>query len=93
MTLLSYRDYSSPTCWIEILELGQPTCPPTSMVVTALSHGATGSVSTSLSLESHWMVIGQRHDSHMYDTDWTNENGRVVVEPLQTAAAAYIPNS
>jgi hypothetical protein len=29
----------------------------------------------------------------MYDTDWTNENGRVVVEPLQTAAAAYIPNS
>ena len=29
-----------------------------------------------------WMVVGERQDQHMYDTDWTNENGKVIVEPL-----------
>ena len=29
-----------------------------------------------------WMVIGERKDKHMYDTDWTDENGKVIVEPL-----------
>ena len=29
-----------------------------------------------------WMVVGERQDQHMYDTDWTDENGKVVVEPL-----------
>ena len=29
-----------------------------------------------------WMVIGERQDQHMYDTDWTDENGKVIVEPL-----------
>ena len=33
-----------------------------------------------------WMVIGERHDQHMYDTDWTDENGRVVPERLKTSA-------
>jgi hypothetical protein len=28
-----------------------------------------------------WMVIGERQDKHMYDTGWTDENGRVIVEP------------
>lgn len=28
-----------------------------------------------------WMVIGERKDKHMYDTDWTDDNGRVIVEP------------
>jgi len=28
-----------------------------------------------------WMVIGERQDKHMYDTDWTDENGKVIVEP------------
>ncbi len=28
-----------------------------------------------------WLVIGERHDQHMYDTDWTDDNGRVIVEP------------
>jgi len=28
-----------------------------------------------------WMVIGERQDKHMYETDWTDENGRVIVEP------------
>jgi hypothetical protein len=31
-----------------------------------------------------WLVIGERQDRHMYDTDWTDENGKVIVEPLKT---------
>jgi hypothetical protein len=30
-----------------------------------------------------WLVIGERHDQHMLDTDWTDENGRVITEPLK----------
>lgn len=32
-----------------------------------------------------WMVVGERHDKHMYDTDWTDANGKVIVEPLKPA--------
>lgn len=28
-----------------------------------------------------WLVIGERCDKHMFDTDWTDDNGRVIVEP------------
>jgi len=31
-----------------------------------------------------WLVIGERIDQHMIDTDWTDENGKVIVEPLIT---------
>jgi len=31
-----------------------------------------------------WLVIGERQDQHMYDTDWTDENGKVIVEPLKS---------
>ena len=27
------------------------------------------------------MVIGERHDKHMYDTSWTDDDGKVIVEP------------
>jgi hypothetical protein len=30
-----------------------------------------------------WMVIGERKDLHIMDTDWTDENGRPIVEPLK----------
>lgn len=30
-----------------------------------------------------WMVLGERKDQHMYETDWTDENGKVIVEPLK----------
>ena len=33
--------------------------------------------------EISWMVIGERQDKHMYDTDWTDENGRPIIEPLK----------
>jgi hypothetical protein len=34
-----------------------------------------------------WMVIGERQDQHMYDTDWTDENGKVIVEPEKVEEA------
>lgn len=33
-----------------------------------------------------WLVIGERQDKHMMDTEWTDENGRVIVEPLKEDA-------
>jgi hypothetical protein len=30
-----------------------------------------------------WLVIGERQDQHMYDTEWTDENGKVIVEPFK----------
>jgi hypothetical protein len=30
-----------------------------------------------------WLVIGERQDQHMYETNWTDENGKVIVEPLK----------
>jgi len=30
-----------------------------------------------------WLVIGERQDQHMYDTGWTDDEGRVIVEPLK----------
>lgn len=30
-----------------------------------------------------WLVIGERHDKHMMDTAWTDDNGKVIVEPLK----------
>lgn len=33
-----------------------------------------------------WLVIGERCDKHMKDTDWTDENGRVITEPLKESS-------
>jgi hypothetical protein len=30
-----------------------------------------------------WMVIGERKDKHMYDTEWTDADGHVIVEPAK----------
>lgn len=32
-----------------------------------------------------WMVIGERHDKHIMNTDWTDENGKVILEPIKPA--------
>tara|TARA_R100000657_G_C4620824_1_gene71159 strand:- start:7 stop:774 length:768 start_codon:yes stop_codon:yes gene_type:complete len=40
---------------------------------------------TSSTATVSWLVIGERHDQHMIDTDWTDENGKVIVEPLKEA--------
>jgi len=30
-----------------------------------------------------WMVVASRKDTHMYDTEWTNDDGYPIVEPLK----------
>ena len=32
-----------------------------------------------------WMVVASRKDQHMYDTEWTDEDGHVIVEPEKPA--------
>lgn len=32
-----------------------------------------------------WMVIGERQDKHIMNTDWTDENGKVILEPVKPA--------
>ena len=39
---------------------------------------------TSSTATVSWLVIGERQDQHMLDADWTDENGKVIVEPLKT---------
>jgi hypothetical protein len=33
--------------------------------------------------EISWMVIGERQDEHIKNTEWTDENGRPILEPLK----------
>jgi hypothetical protein len=30
-----------------------------------------------------WLVIGERKDKHMLETEWTDDDGKVIVEPLK----------
>ena len=39
---------------------------------------------TSSSANVSWMVIGERKDQHMYDTEWTDEEGHIVPEVLKS---------
>jgi len=55
---------------------------------TAVKGSVSGNILTITAQEScsdtiSWLVIGERHDQHMLDTDWTDENGKVIVEPLK----------
>ena len=45
------------------------------LTITAQENTCTDTVS--------WLVVGERQDPHMYATDWTDENGKVIVEPLK----------
>jgi hypothetical protein len=38
-----------------------------------------------------WMVIGERKDPHMYETEWTDDNGEVIVEPLKNPVQTDFP--
>jgi hypothetical protein len=55
---------------------------------TAVKGSVAGNILTIEAQEScsdtiSWMVVGERHDQHMLDTKWTDENGKVIVEPLK----------
>jgi hypothetical protein len=43
--------------------------------------------------EISWMVIGERKDKHMIDTGWTDENGKVIVEPFKIHEPENLPNN
>ena len=45
------------------------------LTITAQENTCTDTIS--------WMVVGERKDPHMIDTDWTDDNGKVIVEPLK----------
>jgi len=43
------------------------------LTITAADNSCTDTIS--------WMVVGERKDAHMLATSWTDENGKVIVEP------------
>jgi len=43
------------------------------LTITAADNSCTDTIS--------WMVVGERKDAHMIATSWTDENGKVIVEP------------
>ena len=45
------------------------------LTITAQDNTCTDTIS--------WMVVGERHDQHMKDTDWTDSDGRPITEPLK----------
>ena len=45
------------------------------LTVTCENASSTATVS--------WLVIGERKDKHMIDTEWTDAQGKVIVEPLK----------
>jgi len=51
------------------------------------------SQNTSSSDEISWMVIGERKDKHMMDTDWTDDNGKIIVEPLKPSEPIVEPKN
>jgi hypothetical protein len=45
------------------------------LTITAQDNTCTDTIS--------WMVIGERKDPHMYGIDWTDNDGKVITEPLK----------
>ena len=43
------------------------------LTITCKNSSSTATIS--------WMVVGERQDQHMKDTDWTDNDGKVIVEP------------
>jgi len=53
------------------------------LTIEAQDNTSTASIS--------WMVIGERKDKHMYDTGWTDDDGKVIVEPLKVQPEEIAP--
>jgi hypothetical protein len=53
------------------------------LTIEAQDNTSTASIS--------WMVIGERKDKHMYDTEWTDAEGKVIVEPLKVEPEEIAP--
>ncbi len=56
---------------------------------TAVKGSVTGNILTIIAQDQtstskvSWMVVGERKDPHMIKTQWTDESGRVITEPLK----------
>ena len=56
---------------------------------TAVKGSVSGNILTITAQDSSstatvgWMVVGERKDQHMLDTHWTDDDGRVIVEPTK----------
>ena len=37
-----------------------------------------------------WLVIGERQDQHMIDANWTDENGKIIVEPQKESEFSFL---
>ena len=63
---------------------------------TAVKGSVSGNILTILAQDSSctatisWMVVGERKDQHMIDTDWTDENGRIITEPLKVGIGTTV---
>ena len=44
------------------------------LTITCQNSSSTATIS--------WLVVGERKDQHMLDTEWTDSQGKVIVEPL-----------
>ena len=45
------------------------------LTITCQNSSSTATIS--------WLVVGERKDQHMLDTEWTDSQGKVIVEPLK----------
>jgi len=54
-------------------------------ILTIMAQDATSTATV------NWLVIGQRQDKHIMDTDWTDSNGDVIVEPIKIVPIENIP--
>ena len=48
---------------------------------------------TSSTATVSWLVIGERHDQHMMEANWTDDNGKVIVEPLKESEFSFLKES
>jgi hypothetical protein len=44
---------------------------------------------TSSTDEISWMVMGERKDEHIMNTSWTDNNGKIIIEPLKKINKSY----
>jgi len=69
---------SNETGWIAI----KGSVSGNTLTITAQDNTCTDTVS--------WLVIGERKDQHIIDSDLTDANGKIIVEPLKSDSIAQV---
>lgn len=66
---------------------------------TAVKGSVTGNILSIIAQDNtctdtiSWMVVGERKDPHMYDTEWTDSDGKIIVEPLKVTEEDQLAQS